>query len=126
MKLRKTTNNVLGVVLLTPRKRTKLKEDGTTAGLFPSDNLASYAYVRITHVPTNIEGETVSELELDNKENIYILRKENVSKVNPRFKDSDIKGDIIFIDPFAIMGILDKEDNILFEEFGGTDPIVEK
>lgn len=125
MRLKKTTNNVLGVVQLTPRKRTKKTVQGGTAGIFTDVNTTSYVYFRATHVPSDMNEESKKELELDNPKAIYFSKKENLLQ-NPKFNDADTKGQVIFVDPFCIMGIINEEDANLFEEFGGTEPIIEE
>lgn len=126
MLLEKTANNVIGVVKVTPRKRTKRTPDGGTAGLFHDINSNKFAYVRVVKLPDDMPKDIKEFLDLDNKERIYLVRKENVGASMLTFVDADTKGDIILIDPYAIMGLISLESNELFEEFGGTEAIIEE
>ena len=126
MLLETTTNNVIGVVKVTPRKRTKRTPDGSTVGIFNDVNLNTFSYVRVVKIPTDLPEDVIKELDLNTKERIYIIRKENTGKSMLTFIDSDIKGEIILLEPHAIIGLVALECNELFEEFGGTEIIIEE
>lgn len=122
--IERTANNVIGVVVLTPRKRTKQVEGGGTAGIIPDINLNAFAYVRVVKRPEGLHPDTVKELDLENPERIYITRKENIGAGSLKITDPDIKGNIVLIEPHGLLALLSLESKEYFEEFGGTEPII--
>lgn len=118
MQIKRTHNHELGVVLLTPRKQA-LGE--STVGTVVVPNANAFAFFRIVHIPTGIDQGKAGTTDSDstyNTNDIYFMRKSEFD-IQRKFEDSDIKGNIHFVNPSFIVGSLSEESKEAFEEFGG-------